>query len=189
MIAPDVLAQMEAYGFHLTDTGGGCTAFERVTDTITELITVRDDAQAPDSMDDDVTIGLYDIMTGDSGPVSGADDVLVLADVFEALRCWGGQGGALAALLAQRFGEELRVQLTPEEYAEAVALNYADGAERNDVCHTHDHADANMIMLDAWTAITGSDDVNGESELDCYLWGAAWSAWRRTSCADLERSR
>ncbi len=73
--------------------------------------------------------------------------------------------------IAARFCDELRDDLTPAEITRAVMANRR---ERNpNVCHTHDHCDANEPMARAFRRIMGRD-VDPESERDCALWGGAW---------------
>jgi hypothetical protein len=48
---------MEGFGWSLIETGGGCTAFSKQYGDVELLIT--DDAEAPTSMDQAVTFGIY----------------------------------------------------------------------------------------------------------------------------------
>ncbi len=63
----DTTEVAKKHGFNLTNTGGGCTALEKVLfrneepryQEIYLLITNEDDPSHPESLDDTVTVGLY----------------------------------------------------------------------------------------------------------------------------------
>lgn len=52
---------MNAAGFYLGETGGGCTAYSRQEpDSTVFLITRADDVDAPESLEDPCTVGKID---------------------------------------------------------------------------------------------------------------------------------
>jgi hypothetical protein len=60
----DVAGAMARLGFHHVHTGGGCTAYEKLMDGKDPdsgyiMITVANDADAPQYFDDDIMVGLY----------------------------------------------------------------------------------------------------------------------------------
>ena len=77
--------------------------------------------------------------------------------------------------LAKEFVRQLTTELTPEELARVRVDNAAETLPN--VCHSHDHLDANMTMLsacerlgiDVWT-----DDGNEVRDEVTALWNAAW---------------
>ena len=81
-----------------------------------------------------------------------------------------------AQQLAIEFAREIREALTPAQLTEANRLNDAEpgGAKANDVCHTHDHIDANECMIAAWAKLAGTDrgmfSQSGMNKIN-----AAWS--------------
>lgn len=62
-----VLEFLVTGGYSMIATGGGCTAFERKHAElgVYVLITAKGDPEAPRSMTDPVTVGLYSAATGD----------------------------------------------------------------------------------------------------------------------------
>lgn len=90
--------------------------------------------------------------------------------------------------LARAFDAELRLALEPHEYAEAIRRN----AEEPEVasCASHDFCDANMVMLAAFSSVTGmtesaivrltcGDGEDAESDgVWVSLWNDAWEMWR-----------
>ncbi len=94
--------------------------------------------------------------------------------------------------LARAFDNELRADLKPYEYIEAVRRNAEDPAYGPDsgVCASHDFCDANMSMLAAFAKVTGKseDEIvrltcgdDGDAAADgawCTAWNAAFDAWR-----------
>src|SRR5271169_326214 len=77
-----------------------------------------------------------------------------------------------AEQLGDKFVWILRTWLKPWEMREVAKRNRAETSE--DVCHSHDFCDANMLMDEAWTRF-GLDSIDGENEFECKLWGAAWN--------------
>lgn len=82
------------------------------------------------------------------------------------------------AAIAEKFDELVRIELGPD-YDVAVARNRAEGDPN--VCHTHDFCDANMVMAEAFKAVTGRE-VEVDSDEDCALWSTAWNAWFKEAC-------
>lgn len=82
--------------------------------------------------------------------------------------------------LAYFFGQEVRAELTPEEFKEVLELNATP--DYTAACATHDFRDVNMLMFDAFTKAFGkepmmtySEDFNEEKYiLEINLWNAAW---------------
>jgi len=79
--------------------------------------------------------------------------------------------------LAHRFHTDIQDWFSAEELAQIDDENRAYDAAGESCCATHNHSDPNMAMGDAFEAVTGHD-VDGDSEEDCQLWGAAWSLAR-----------
>ena len=52
--------KMQKFGFHLTDTGGNCTAYASQDETI--LITKQSDPEVPESPSEPITVGFYKIV-------------------------------------------------------------------------------------------------------------------------------
>lgn len=85
--------------------------------------------------------------------------------------------------LAAAFVAECKATYSGDELAAIRQRNrgYAE-AGKADVCATHDFADANEIMLEAFTktfgrpfAVLEADATEAEHNADAALWGAAWS--------------
>jgi len=74
-------------------------------------------------------------------------------------------------IIAQKFVEILRRQLTKEQYEEAVKLNAME--DNSDICHSHDHCDANMVMLEAFESLNLI--VGDYDEELAMLWDEAWT--------------
>jgi hypothetical protein len=73
--------------------------------------------------------------------------------------------------LAAAFRRLLREQLTPAQWEEMLALNARE--PNPNVCHSHDHIDANMTMAEAWEEVFGrKPDPADEDEAD--TWNKAW---------------
>ena len=70
--------------------------------------------------------------------------------------------------LAETFHGIVRRELT--EHLEAID---AENAVRDDCCATHDHCDANMLMVEAFETALGReiDLMDGD---DVRLWDGAW---------------
>ena len=73
--------------------------------------------------------------------------------------------------LAREFATVLSEWLTPDEMREAVELNRTEA--HPDVCHSHDHCDANEAMAEALSRFGVEMDVQTEAHRT--LWNAAWS--------------
>lgn len=72
--------RMQAAGFQLETTGGECTAYVRNAGDIEELVTLANEAKAPQSLSDAVAVGIQ--LDGvDADAVAG----YTLADVLAAL--------------------------------------------------------------------------------------------------------
>lgn len=85
------------------------------------------------------------------------------------------------AELAKVFAAKCAATFTSAELAEIKRRNasreYPEG-----ICATHDFADANMIMDEAFTEATGRSIVPDEgeiSEADSALWNEAWTIAKR----------
>lgn len=78
--------------------------------------------------------------------------------------------------LAMEFSRTLWQWLTTTEMRKAIEGNRRETSPN--VCHTHDHCDANMAMLEAFEKLFGHcqiDDSDPEQqERDCALWNRAW---------------
>ena len=81
--------------------------------------------------------------------------------------------------IAREFCKNLREYLKPGELEEAARLNKEEGADVSDqVCHSHDHCDANVFMGEAFETVTGREP-SPNSDADCDLWNAAWARAKR----------
>ena len=80
--------------------------------------------------------------------------------------------------MAHRFNAVIESWFSREVLEGIDADNRAfDAAGQNTTCATHDHADTNMAMDEAFTAFVGHS-LDGESATDCALWGSAWTLAR-----------
>lgn len=80
-----------------------------------------------------------------------------------------------AQALAERFSEQLRATLTVEQLAYCIDANSRE--TDHNVCHSHDHIDANEVMLAAWLSLEPADDVDSILNDDSKraLWVEAWT--------------
>ncbi len=82
--------------------------------------------------------------------------------------------------LARAFGGEVQAAFSPTEFRAIVDANKSAYAD-SDVCATHDHCDANMLMLEAFKAAFEREPrflTDGEGALgqaDMALWSDAWA--------------
>jgi len=60
-------------GFMQIDTGGGCTAYEKV---VYVLITTTDGSSVPTSINEPVTMGLYDVETDETVSIHNYDSIV-----------------------------------------------------------------------------------------------------------------
>lgn len=79
------------------------------------------------------------------------------------------------ALTAFRFTIVLSEWLTPSQFREMKALNALE-PEGSKVCHSHDHCDANMAMLEAMSAagLTEGEVCSDDPEISQF-WNDVWS--------------
>lgn len=92
--------------------------------------------------------------------------------------------------IARSFAQGLRDRLTAAEFAQVCADNI--DLIGTGICASHDHLDANNVMLDAFTRVMGrnpldsilDDGEEGITESDCRLWGAAWDVAQRRYLSD-----
>lgn len=94
---------------------------------------------------------------------------------------YSGKAAASAeavAVLAKEFSGLVRRDLA-DELPAIVKRNerYDRTYSENPPCATHDFCDANMVMLEAWTTVTGLERPP-ESEDEMATWSAAWEAAR-----------
>ncbi len=76
--------------------------------------------------------------------------------------------------LSLTFNKLIREYLTEAQMAQVIADN---GTEAYDgACATHDHLDANMVMLDAYEQVIGEFDYEDEAHFN--MWNDAWSMSR-----------
>jgi hypothetical protein len=59
----DIKQRMKAEGFSLIDTGGGCIAYHK---TVYVLITDIGGGGVPETINDEVLVGLYDVATDET---------------------------------------------------------------------------------------------------------------------------
>lgn len=78
--------------------------------------------------------------------------------------------------LAAEFSRHLRAYLTMDQMAECIARNALE--TRADVCHSHDHCDANQFMLDALESLGIEYDSSSQTQAD--LTNAAWDHAKAT---------
>lgn len=86
-----------------------------------------------------------------------------------------------AQRLAGAFVALLYRDLTPEQFFAAQVANR--GSEEG-VCASHDHCDANMVMLEAFRLITGEQEAFNLSPDEVELWNAAWNIAKRDHLTD-----
>lgn len=118
------------------------------------------------------TPGRFLVQTLDTSLASNEATVIYHDDDWER---------AKAALLAAVFAHTLGQHLTPDEMAQAIALNADLPADDTRTCHTQDFCDANMAMDEAFHLLFGRSFVPDEgepTEQDFKLWNAAWTMAR-----------
>ena len=64
---------MLEHGFMVMQTGGGCTAYEKVVQV---LVTTVNGCVVPTTIDDPVIVGMYDIETGNTISVQHYDSIV-----------------------------------------------------------------------------------------------------------------
>jgi predicted NBD/HSP70 family sugar kinase len=79
----------------------------------------------------------------------------------------------LITALAIEFSRGINRYLTPDQLAEAIAKNQTPDYNEG-ICATHDYIDANEVMSEAFTTITGKE-VDVQNDIDRDLWSKAWS--------------
>lgn len=79
--------------------------------------------------------------------------------------------------LARAFARRVREELSPH-LLEIVRRNRTP--EYKGCCATHDFCDANMLMLDAWSEITGEDPDAWDGDEDMGVVNAAWDLARES---------
>ena len=90
------------------------------------------------------------------------------------------------AEVGAKFADILESWLTPEEWREMLHKNSTVN-KGTDICASHDYCDANMAMLEAFTAldfraccdIDENDDPQSHAD-SIKLWNAAWE-WATTN--------
>ena len=86
-----------------------------------------------------------------------------------------------ATRIAQDFAARLQAELGPQVIAEINRRN-ATAAYQNGACATHDFCDANVLMLEAFEAVTGRA-ADPASEAEAMLWNTAWNTARAAGFA------
>lgn len=77
--------------------------------------------------------------------------------------------------IAAKFTSLLAAALTPEKMD---AISDANSSEGNSqICHSHDHCDANEVMAAAFRAVVGHE-MDLQSDEDGALWDRAFAAFR-----------
>jgi hypothetical protein len=76
-----------------------------------------------------------------------------------------------AETVAEVFIMVLKEQLSPEEIQEVIRLNAAETDEN--VCHSHDFCDANMVMAEALKRL--GVEARASSETSTRLWNEGWN--------------
>jgi len=89
--------------------------------------------------------------------------------------------------LAKAFADDLRANVTPEQFAEIRRRNATPDYDR--ACASHDFVDANECMESAFVQVIGRDpesDASAEHESDNVLWSRAWDLAKREYLTDAE---
>ena len=73
--------------------------------------------------------------------------------------------------IGKRFRSKLRHLIGEEQFNEMARLNMKNWNQGH--CHSHDYCDANMVMLNAWREITGSE-FNMQDLGQKKAWQEAW---------------
>lgn len=158
-----------AAGFALNMTGGGCTAWEkelanglRLSITDSEGVDCKlSDANANDpDKPDEWMIGLYT-----SEYCSGFYMNAATA------------GDALASCLALVFRFIVKRDLAEHLRAIDRVNAYREMKGDNATCATHDHCDANMLMLEAWQMFCATP-MRPHIDADLAVWNQAWQIAR-----------
>lgn len=201
-IGPALIASRLAWAS--VHTGGGCFAWQsRAEGDTAAFVIVDDDAGLGDEDSGEFFVSLNP--DGDESGDAWAASAPTMAEAVQlaeeaagarafALGFRADAGEAKPAAdaapdpadverLAVAFVAECKATYSADEIAAIRQRNreYADAAKLG-VCATHDFADANMIMLDAFTKTFGREPhvLNGEASeaehnADATLWGDAWS--------------
>lgn len=74
-------------------------------------------------------------------------------------------------ILGKAFAADLLDYLGAKKFAEVCKRN---DLETTDCCHSHDFCDANMVMLNAYCRLTGTDENDVDIEAACELFNDAW---------------
>ena len=74
-------------------------------------------------------------------------------------------------LIAADFSRRIRDYLTPEQMSAVISRN---NSETNpNICHSHDHCDANAMMAAAFEQVSGQP-LDLQSDSDDFI---SWAAW------------
>lgn len=87
---------------------------------------------------------------------------------------------------ANTFSLVLRQWLTKEQMIEVVKRNRETDNEA--LCASHDFCDANMAMLEAFTAANGHEP-SAESDEDTRLWNEAWEMAKAANFTQIRPSQ
>lgn len=94
------------------------------------------------------------------------DGAKMVADGAESSE-YAAKRNAIATL----FVEQLRADLTVEQFAEMQNLNAV--ADKG-ICHSHDYCNANEVMAPAFAQVVGRE-IDLQSDADRGLWNDAWA--------------
>lgn len=162
-MAQDLIGNLERIGWRMEPTGGNLRAMRKgrlfLTDTGGDLpyadcfvIALYSDAGDGNSL-------VWSLSDDDMADGRTIDDALAIAD---------------RQALAHEFSETLRAELSEDDWREMRERNRTYGAG---VCASHDFCDANMVMEQAFSVITGRailPDDGPPSDADRSLWNDAW---------------
>lgn len=80
--------------------------------------------------------------------------------------------------LAIEFSRLLRLYLTGEAMMLVIERNRNEPV--SGICHSHDFVDANVVMLEAWVNLGGTEFNALEDTASALIWGKAWDIAQRT---------
>lgn len=172
-----------------TMTGGNCTAYEgRVIASMPSspyILVTDNDLSVPLPSDKVIGISVYakeDDAGGGESVVSIAEYNMPLGKGATKKNCEDAVRDFIVRKIAEKFRDVLKGYLTADEFREMRNLNKKQTDEN--ICHSHDHCDANMAMDEAlrfygFAAVL--DEQMGEpggwaaNEEAAAVWNAVWN--------------
>ena len=83
----------------------------------------------------------------------------------------------LAVDIARQFSGRIQTAISADQFKTVVELNLQE--TNQDVCHSHDFVDADVIMLEAFASVLDECDLQNEDDLE--LLNVAWTIAREAN--------